>query len=267
MIEDVVVFPFNNHGIPISVPLIGIAYCDENYKIYRKNTNLCCIEYVLDGIGYIIRNGIQYTVTSGDLYIIRPFEPHLYFADKIKPLTKICLCVYGDFIQNLIDNYNITDTVFKNTSTKHIFYELFNLAKNEKPEYKCFCSKVALGIHQIFEELAFSKYSQTNIPENIMEIKKIIDLNIEKKVSLNDIAQKTHISKPHMIKYFKKYYGFTPYDYLLSQRIDSAKIFLNNSSLTIKEISARLCFTDEHYFSNIFKEKTGQSPSEYKNKI
>jgi AraC-like DNA-binding protein len=46
-------------------------------------------------------------------------------------------------------------------------------------------------------------------------------------------------------------------------RIEEAKRLLLTSKLSIKEISARVGFSDSHYFSRIFKEMTGSTPSEY----
>jgi YesN/AraC family two-component response regulator len=43
-----------------------------------------------------------------------------------------------------------------------------------------------------------------------------------------------------------------------------AKSLLQNTSLSAKEIAFRLGFSDEHYFSNFFKKRTGMRPVEYK---
>jgi two-component system response regulator YesN len=37
-----------------------------------------------------------------------------------------------------------------------------------------------------------------------------------------------------------------------------------DTSLSVKEVAQKLCFSDEYYFSNIFKEKVGCSPSQYR---
>ena len=62
---------------------------------------------------------------------------------------------------------------------------------------------------------------------------------------------------------FKRAYGITPYDYILTRKIETAKLLLKNSSLSVKEIAYRLNFADEHYFSNIFLQKTGVRPKKY----
>ncbi|MFD1406247.1 helix-turn-helix domain-containing protein [Robinsoniella peoriensis] len=55
--------------------------------------------------------------------------------------------------------------------------------------------------------------------------------------------------------------------YLLRLRIDEAKkLLLEHSDLSVKQISTLVGYEDQHYFSRFFKELTGVSPSDYRNK-
>ena len=67
-----------------------------------------------------------------------------------------------------------------------------------------------------------------------------------------------------MIRIFKKIYGVTPYEYLIELRLQTAKILLKDTNLTIKEIADKLVFFDEHYFSSIFLKKVGVRPGVYR---
>jgi AraC-like DNA-binding protein len=51
---------------------------------------------------------------------------------------------------------------------------------------------------------------------------------------------------------------------LRNVRIEEAKRFLRSHRYSVKEVAARVGFTDSHYFSRSFKELTGQSASEYR---
>ena len=83
-------------------------------------------------------------------------------------------------------------------------------------------------------------------------------------MSTESLAASIYKSPSQAIRIFKKKYGVTPYDYYVNIRIKKAVSLLKNTRLSIKEISYRLCFCDEHYFSNLFKKKTGKSPREYR---
>jgi AraC-like DNA-binding protein len=58
----------------------------------------------------------------------------------------------------------------------------------------------------------------------------------------------------------------TPYAYVLGKKLELAKKLLDNTNLTVKQISEKLCFSDEYYFSSLFKNKIGVSPSVYRKK-
>ena len=59
---------------------------------------------------------------------------------------------------------------------------------------------------------------------------------------------------PNKIYHFEP--GFTS--------IEFAKKLLIDTNLSVREIALKLCFADEYYFSNIFKTKTGKTPTEYR---
>ena len=84
------------------------------------------------------------------------------------------------------------------------------------------------------------------------------------KLNLNVLAARLHLSKSNMIRLFKKSFGTTPYEYLLSLKISTAKLLLKNSKMTVKDISDRLKFSDEHYFSTLFLARVGMRPRDYR---
>ena len=82
--------------------------------------------------------------------------------------------------------------------------------------------------------------------------------------SLDELSEKLHISKSNVIRIFKKRYGITPYEYLLSSKIDAAKVLLQSTQMTVREIADRLCVSDEHYFSTLFCNRVGMRPSDFR---
>ena len=72
------------------------------------------------------------------------------------------------------------------------------------------------------------------------------------------------MSRTNLIRIFKKNTGITPYKFLLDEKIKVAKALLSTTNMSVKSISEKLGFSDEHYFSYLFKEKVGISPLKYK---
>ena len=95
-------------------------------------------------------------------------------------------------------------------------------------------------------------------------IKKHYDKN---ELCLNDIADYVNVSPSHLSVIYKKCTGQNITDIITSVRIDAACQMLLHSGLSLKEISEKIGYTNQYYFSSCFKKKMGQSPSEYRNRV
>lgn len=80
------------------------------------------------------------------------------------------------------------------------------------------------------------------------------------------LSEKAGISEVYFRKLFKECYGISPGQYLLKIKIDKAKQLLKTGTLTITEISAKCGYSNVYHFCEIFKKKTGMTPTEYRKK-
>ncbi len=81
---------------------------------------------------------------------------------------------------------------------------------------------------------------------------------------LNDIANDVMISPTYLSALYKKSTAQTISDTITSIRIDVACRLLSTSQLTLREISEKVGYTNQYYFSSCFKKKMGITPSEYR---
>ncbi|MBO5415809.1 MAG: helix-turn-helix transcriptional regulator [Clostridia bacterium] len=116
--------------------------------------------------------------------------------------------------------------------------------------------------------------TQTNTSPN-REISPLVDTIIDfiKKnyasiAREEDIANAVNISVSYMNKRFKAEMGITPMKHLTNHRIQRAKILLENTELSIAEISNSVGFSDPNYFCLVFKKHcNGLSPSAYRKNL
>ena len=106
--------------------------------------------------------------------------------------------------------------------------------------------------------------SQT--PEEIVTIiAHFIKENFNQEINLNSLAHHFNFNASYLSKLFKKHYDETPVKYLLNLRINEAKHLLNSQpELDVKTVGELVGYSDQFYFSRIFKHLTGKSPSEYR---
>lgn len=107
----------------------------------------------------------------------------------------------------------------------------------------------------------------TEIENTIEELDSFIRKHYRENLNLSDLADKYHFNHSYLTKTFKKQKGISPLKLINSLRIEDAKELLKNEELSVREISEMLGFSNQHYFSRIFKEMAGQPPLEYRNTI
>jgi len=88
--------------------------------------------------------------------------------------------------------------------------------------------------------------------------------NYQNNISLNDLASQTHYSSYHFLRLFKQHTGKTPFAFLLDVKLEKAKTLLKHTDNSIEEICYLSGFSNPSHFSQIFKKKTGLSPSQYR---
>lgn len=91
-----------------------------------------------------------------------------------------------------------------------------------------------------------------------------INENYMRDISLDDVAQKVDISSYYLSKLFKEEEGVNFIDYITDLRIKEACRLMDQSTLSIRDIGAKVGYLDPNYFSRAFKKNTGKSPSEYR---
>ena len=124
------------------------------------------------------------------------------------------------------------------------------------------------AVDQIIRELqswiVLNKSIPAEINTTIEEMNDYILSHYREALNISDLAQKYHFNQSYLTRVFKKQKGKSPLKLINELRIRDAREMLMNSSMSVREISEILGFADQHYFSRIFKDVTGQSPKEYR---
>jgi transcriptional regulator GlxA family with amidase domain len=76
------------------------------------------------------------------------------------------------------------------------------------------------------------------------------------------LAQVSGVSQSHFARSFKAAFGLPPHRYLLTRRIERAKALLRDTELPVIEIAFRTGWESLGTFGRIFRDITGESPTE-----
>lgn len=104
--------------------------------------------------------------------------------------------------------------------------------------------------------------------EMALKICEYVENNISGDNSIITVCSHFGISQPYLSKIFKKYQNCTYNEYLISRKIEKAKALLaKKEEYLIGEIASALGFSDQFYFSKVFKNSVGCTPREYRNRF
>ena len=240
----------------------GITYPDKTYEISRENPFSVCIEYVEKGSGTVHVGNKTFHPEEGDSYILHTKAYHHYYSNPTNPWKKYFVVICGSLIENLIEGYQLNNAyLFKGLDTKEEFEKIIELAKNKKEDITY---EVTSIVNKILYKMKMHTIIEKKTPDIAERMRDFLNENAVNKFRIEDLCEHISKSESHSIRIFKEAYGITPYAYVLNKKISLAKDLLVNTNLPIKQVSANLNFTDEYYFSNVFKTKVGLSPNNYR---
>ena len=99
---------------------------------------------------------------------------------------------------------------------------------------------------------------------NVVKVQRYIMNHLKEKITLEELSELTHLAPQYLCKLFKAECRITINDYIREQRINEAKWLLESTDLPLMEIADHLGFSDQTYFSTVFKKVTGLTPRHYR---
>lgn len=250
--------------VPLSIESFGITFPSPNFHIQRYDAKYFILEYIVSGKGYLKINGKLHELQANDVYLLEPGSSHEYYADKDEPFKKYWINFRSDVFFNIFNEYDLKHIyVFRDTDISEEMTKIFELEKVSLYNDQIY-KEASKHLFAIFMKLAEKNEIKTKGSVVAQQILAELDKAIDSSISIDEICNTLFISRSKLIREFKKYYDITPHAYLMNRKISFSKMLLQNTNHSIKSIANHLGFADEHYFSNVFKNKTGMTPSEYR---
>ena len=247
--------------ITLTILTYGHAKISTNWRGESTNRSFSFLYYIDKG-GCIIETETKtLKLTAGNWYLIpsgcnfkyhcEDNMEHIYFhisllkADKLDtfrelkdPLCAPCEAIPA-ILFDLIDESE--DFVSILTIKKYIYETLLHILK---------INKISIN--------------QSTISECVIKAIKYITSNLTANLTTSEIATNAFVSKSKLTKHFKKELSMSIQEYLYNVILSEASQLLMCTTLSVSEISDRLGFSDQFYFSRKFRQKYGLSPRDYR---
>lgn len=254
----------------------GYFYCDKEYKTEREDYDRALLIYTIGGKGYLKYREQSYTLTGGDLFLIDCNRYQYYATDK-KDLWEMAWFHFdgsetGTYLERIYQNAGPVYRITVDSDVVGNIKKIHKMLNNNDPLLDVMGSCLIVQI--LTEILILSRHGriqnnndQSNIPDIPVEIKKVIekieqDYNLS--LTLDILSSEAGLSKYHLSREFKKYTGYSPYEYLINYRLSRAKDLLKNTNTAVGRIASEVGFNSPSHFIELFSRHEDTTPLNFR---
>jgi AraC-like DNA-binding protein len=106
--------------------------------------------------------------------------------------------------------------------------------------------------------------AQLPLARHLLRARDLADAHYDDPLDLAALAQAANVSERHFSRSFRRAYGETPYQYLLSRRLERARHLLRSTDMQVAEICLAVGFTSVGSFTTTFRRRVGITPMDYR---
>lgn len=228
--------------------------------------------YCIDGGGWYRIGEHTYTVSANQYFILPAAIPHAYGADNANPWTIYWIHFKGEmaphYAKDAVHPMDIRPDIHSRISDRlALFEEMFATLKsgytNENLLYVSSLFHYFLGSLRYVQQYrnAGSRTNESDVVERAIHYMKE---NMEKHVSLQDLAVHAGYSPSHFSALFRQKTGHSPSAYFNLLKVQYACSLLDTTDMKINQICYKVGIEDMFYFSRLFSKIMGLSPKEYR---
>lgn len=256
-------------GIPNAIKLINVGsakYTGDWHSVPHTHP-YAELFYVVGGQGHIQVEQSLYPISAGQLVILNPNVMHTEVSRNASPLEYAVLGIEG--LELVSDDgqesrFRILDRLDSVTSCiGHILRE----TREALPGSDIICqayTEILVTLLMRSTEVGVGAPVPTTANSQCVAVRRYIDAHFKESLTLEDLAKMAHINKYYLSHIFKEEYGVSPIRYQLERRIEEGCYLLQQTDLSLAQISRILGFSSSSYFSQAFRSSKGLSPSDYR---
>jgi AraC-like DNA-binding protein len=253
--------------MPIYITLLGINYCHADYRNVRNASEITVLGFVLAGQGTIQVDSLTFHPKKGDVFILPKNSFHEITADPLQEeeWTYIWYNVRGQSTW-LLETFRLQSTFhIPDAPIEAVFRKGIEWAKQENPDNEALHINLVLTCTEILANLAVILEQRSSLLSvTVQRMKQYLDELDKNEFRSTNMSHHFAMSFKQINRLFKKEIGTTVYDYLINKKLRTAKMLLKDTEMSVSEISYHIGYNDSHHFSNVFRKKTGLSPTEYR---
>lgn len=258
----------------------------ENFYNYYHRHDEAQITYILKGKGTIMVGNILQSFQSGDIFVLKPNEPHMFDRDmedeeeigdihaihifvNLERMKKLYHIPEFESVKDYLLELDTSKRVDRSVSESMMHYFTNLLVKTSMPRFTEFLSLLyALAFHRGEASSLYSGVRNVSYSDKdgarISQVYKFTFDHYNEDITVEQVASIVHMTATSFCKFFKKHTTKTYISFLNEVRIEKAcQILIDNKSEHIAEAAFQSGFNNVVHFNRVFKSITKMSPRKY----
>lgn len=248
---------------------IGYYPKAKSHEMKRTEHDDYILIYCAEGKGFVSLSDDHLPVKAGELFILAPNTIHAYQASEDQPWTVYWCHFQGEQAKDFYDYvyHNQTELIVRNITDidfVQAFRELIDTVR-DSTQLSGFIHASNLFRHILTKiERQIKQGDKYENGLSIPKIQQFMRANINKHLSLEELASLSHCSKYHFARQYQLLTGISPLKHFIELKMEHACFLLEQTSLNMAEVAYQLGYDDALYFSRVFRKVLGQAPSIYR---
>lgn len=275
--EKYIIIPTESFADYVEHPLVSSIYptdagffpkASEHYRERKEGADQYIFIYCTEGKGTIEVEGESFSVGKSDAFCIPRGMGHKYYADEKDPWSILWVHFKGENTNFFpIDEPHLIHMNSRRSDNRMMVF--FNLL------FRVLERNYTLGnfiyISQLMSLILSEVYYREKADESSVQNRHVTMVirfmyeNLTRSLTLDEISKEVRLSRSYLNTIFKTQTGRSPVEFFIHIKMQEACKLLKNTDMYIYEVSSKLGYEDQYYFSRIFKKVVGVSPKDYKN--
>jgi AraC-like DNA-binding protein len=243
----------------------GREHCNPDYAIKRRQFPFHGIELVAAGRGRAVLDGEAHELAPGTVLAYGPRTHCELRADPSDPMVKYFVSLAGRTVAARLKRCGLAPGQVRVLAVPAEVTGVLEDLVREGQRTGALTAEICAALGELLLlkiEAATTQAGPTLEPARaaFMRCKALIDAQAERLGTLDEIARAAGVEASSVCRWFRRYQGTSPYQYLLRRKMTLAAEYLVENGGLVKEVAQRVGFEDPYHFSRAFKAVHGVAP-------
>lgn len=258
----------HHNGLGLAVFNCGFQRCGSSHSWGPAIRDHYLIHYITAGHGTYDSGSQVYHLSAGDGFLVTPSKVISYCADAENPWEYYWVGFNGTDADRLISQAGLSheNPIFhydKDSLYREKLLNIYKLNGSRPSDEARMQAELLLFLSLLMDNCGVVESMHKSGYEYVKKTLRFIEYNYSRDIDVDALAANAGISRSHLYRLFMQHISMPPNEFLTRYRIQKASILLKSHHLSVGEAAYSTGFSDQLYFSRVFKKYKGVPPSRY----